>query len=363
MEMTGFQANQDWFTKGESALSTKKADEAAGYFGMVLKEDPFSARAHCGLSRAYWQQGKTEDALNSLTRALELEPNDRETILECCRVFDALGKKDFSREVLHSYMARNPLDQVVQRKLEQIEGSAQSDPNSDIGEFFKKQGEIQFERGNLDHATACFEMAIENNPELAEAYNNLGVIKWRSGDLEQALEHFYKALDLNPEDPDTLSNSARVLARAGRPDLAVSLFREYLRRRPEDNEAWTEYESLILQSVVFEWKPEGLSPAVADIYVKAAKQLLDAGDFTGAAEVIQKALKINEKGSEALFVLGSLHNAIGQTKEAEDILEHVLLLDPTHLGSVALLESIRHGNGNGNGCNGTCGASVLINVD
>ena len=281
-------------------------------------------------------------------RALELGPDDRDTVLQCSRVFSALGKNDFSREVLQSYLARNPLDQGVQREMEQFGGSAEPEPSANVGEFFRKQGEIQFERGNSDHAVACFEMAIESNPGLAEAHNNLGVIRWRSGDLEEALEHFYKALDLKPEDPEILCNSARVFSQAGRSDLSVSLFREYLRRCPEDDKAWDEYESLVRQTAAVQWKPEGLSPAVADIYVKAAKQLLDAGDFPGAAEVIDKALKIDQAGSEALFVLGSLHNAIGQTQEAADILEHVLLLDPAHLGSAALLKSIRNGN-NGNG--------------
>lgn len=351
MEIAGFEGNYNWFTKGEAALAAQMPDEAAKCFGMVLKEDPFSARAHGGLSRAFWQQGKTEDALNSLTRALELEPDDRETVLQCSRIFDALGKKDFSMEVLQSYLARNPQDRLVQREIEQLDVPAKSDPVSDVGEFFRKQGEIQVERGSLDHAIACFEMALENNPELAEAHNNLGVIRWRGGNLEKALEHFDKALGLKPEDPEILCNSARALFQAGRADLSVSLFREYLRRRPEDDNAWDEYESLVRETAAVEWKPEGLSHAVAEIYVKTAKQLLNAGDYTGAAEVVDKALKIDETGSEALFVLGSLHNAIGQTREATDILEHALLLDPAHKGSAALLKSIRK-------CNGSNGAST-----
>ena len=347
METAGCQTSGSLFAKGEAALLANRPDEAARCFEMILKEDPFSAKAHTGLSRAFWHQGKTEDALSSLTRALELEPNDRETILQCSRVFDALGKKDFSKEVLHSYLARNPPDQEVQRELEQLDAPILSDSSSDVGEFFRKQGEIQFEHGNLEHAAACFEMAIENNPGLAEAHNGLGVIRWKNGNLEKALEHFYKALDLKPEDPEIIRNSARTLSQAGRADLSVALFRQYLRRCPEDDKAWDEYESLVQQSAVLQWKPDGLSPAVADIYVKAAKQLLDAGDFTGAAEVIEKALKINQAGSEALFVLGSLHNAIGQRQEAADILEHALLIDPAHLDSAALLKSIRNGGGNG----------------
>ena len=99
-----------WFNKAETALTANKPADAVSCFDMVLKDDPFNARAYSGLSRAYWEQGRTEDALNSLTRALELEPDDREIILQCSRIFGKLGKKDFADEVLESYMARNPQD-------------------------------------------------------------------------------------------------------------------------------------------------------------------------------------------------------------------------------------------------------------
>ena len=102
------QSAQSWFEKGEAAFCENKHSEAADCFGRVLKADPFNAKAHCRLSNVYWAQGKTEDALNSLTRALELEPGDRDTVLACTRIFDALGKEDFSREVLQSYLDKNP---------------------------------------------------------------------------------------------------------------------------------------------------------------------------------------------------------------------------------------------------------------
>lgn len=90
---------QSWFEKGEAALCEDKHSEAADYFGQVLKANPFNAKAHCRLGNVYWAQGRIEDALNSITRALELEPGDRDTVLACTRIFSALGKDDFAKEV------------------------------------------------------------------------------------------------------------------------------------------------------------------------------------------------------------------------------------------------------------------------
>ncbi len=351
MEMTGWQAGfgqdstQEWFRKGQEALSGNKAAEAAEFFGMVLKDNPFSAEAHRALSKANWAQGKTEDALNSLTRALELDPNDREAVTECARLFSALGKSDFAMEVLQSYLDRNPLDDVVRSQVESLNEAKKTGQVLAVAEFFKQQGEIQYERGNLAHATACFEMAIENDPGMASAHNSLGVIYWEGNNLEKALEHFYKAMELNPEDPEVLGNSARALAKAGESDTAVQVYREYLTRSPGDTGAWEEYESLIATSAAPKWSAEGLTEEVADIYIDVAKRLKDTGDLAGAADAIEKALKIRPEAIEALLVLASLHNAIGQVEDAEAILNQALLIDPSHLAGAEMLKAIRNGNG------------------
>jgi tetratricopeptide (TPR) repeat protein len=299
------------------------------------------------LSNVYWAQGKTEDSLNSLTRALELEPGDRDTVLACVRVFDALGKKDFSREVLQSYLDKNPLDAEIRSRLESLARPADQGHSHDAAEFLRRHGELEFERGNIAHAVACFEMAVREDPLMAEAYNNLGVIYLESGKITEALENFYRALELKPEDTEILGNSARGLARAAQFDAAIEVYREYLRRSPQDSNAWLEFESLIRQSVTLEWRPGGLSEEVADIYLHTAEMLGKAGDLTGAAEAVERALKIKPAEPESLYVLASLHYAIGQKDEAASILDQALTMDPSHARCSEMLGSLRNGNGAG----------------
>lgn len=337
--------SQSWFEQGERALEANMNSEAVKCFGEVLKTDPFSAKAYCRLSNAYWSLGKTEEALNSLTRALELEPNDRDTVIECSRVFAQLGKKDFSKEVLQSYLERNPHDRTVRAEIETLSSEGKNGVTGDTAEFFLRQGELQFERGNPSHAIACFEMAIENNPSMAEAHNNLGVLHMECGRLKEALELFYKALELKPQDIDILNNSAKALALAGQWETAAETYKEYLRHAPEDEEAWNQYESLIRMTGSQEWDPKGLSSDVAAIYIQMAEKLLEAGDHSGATTAITRALQINPTNVEALFILASLHKAIGQRDEAVGVLEQALQLDPSHVPSSDLLNSISNSNG------------------
>ncbi len=337
---------RSWFEKGEAALCENKHTEAADCFGQVLKADPFNASAHTRLSNVYWAQGRVEDALNSLTRALELQPGDRDTVLACTRVFAALGKEDFAKEVLQSYLDKNPQDKEIRSRLDSLAKPAdQTHHSHDAAEFFNRQGEYQFERGNVAHAEACFEMAIEQNPLMAVAHNNLGVINFERGNITKALENFFRAMELKPEDTETLRNSARGLAGAGQIDAAIDVYREYLRRSPEDGKAWLEFESLIRQTAASGWNPAGLSNEVADIYLQMADMLGKAGDLKGATEAITRAMKIKPPAPDSLFVLASLHCAIGQKDEAENILNQALFIDPSHGPCSAMLKSLGNGNG------------------
>ena len=331
---------QGWFEKGEAALCESRHLEAGRCFGEALKADPFNAKAHCGLSNVYWAQGQTEDALNSLTRALELNPGDRNTVLTCSRIFRALGKEDFAREVLQAYLTKNPQDNEIISLIEPISGQSDESHSTDTAEFFQRQGEIQFERGNKVHAEACFEMAIEANPDMAGAYNGLGMIELESGKITQALEHFYKALDLNPEDVEILGNSARALARAAQVDSAIDVYREYLRRMPKDSQAWAEFESLVRQTGASGWSPKDLSVEVAEIYLRTSENLRKAGDLRGAAEAIERCLKIKQPEPESLYELASLHLAIGQEDEAKKILDQALAIDPTHGPCCNMIQSL-----------------------
>ncbi|MGC9193862.1 MAG: tetratricopeptide repeat protein [Syntrophobacteraceae bacterium] len=329
---TGFPqgAGQDWIRRGEEAQREGNHCAAQEYFDRAILEDPFNARAYTKLSVVFWAQGKKEDSLNALLKALELEPGDRETVLECARVFAALGKQDFAKEVLEAYLGRNPQDAEIRSRLDAVSTAPVEGQVPDTAEFLNRQGEIQYGRGNVAHAKACFEMAIEENPLLGEAYNNLGVIELESGKTIEALKNFHKAIELRPEDGKILLNSARGLAMAAQVDAAIEVYRAYLQRFPSDDKAWEQFEGLIRQSVGSSWKPEGLSEEIADIYRHAAEELWKAGDMTGAAEAVEKALRIKSDAPDSLYLLACLHSALGQTAEAGRALDRALTIDPAH---------------------------------
>jgi len=329
-----------WVHSGEEAFAAGKLSEAMSCFEKALQFDPFCAKAHSNLSVVFWRQGKVEDALNSLTRALELDPNDQGVILNCSDIFQSLGKGDDAKEILESYLFRKPWDDEVRRQLDALNEDSRAHCTCDPADFFNEQGELQFRKGNLPYARACFDMALENNPAHASAHGNLGVVLWEGGDLEGALNQFYSALDLNPEDPDILLNSSKALYAAGELETAAELLKVYLQKQPQDETIWEEYSSILQELRTYGWKPGGLSSEVADIYIEMGKKLAEAGDMIGAGDAIEKCLKISPARVEAHYLLGRLHLQLDQKEEALDILREGLRIDPSHKGTVLMLGDI-----------------------
>lgn len=315
---------KDWVAMGESAFSDGNLQEARRCFEKALAWAPFDAKVHNNLSVVHWQQGQAEDALNSLTRALELDPDDQDVIMNCSKIFQSLGKKDDAREILEAYLTRKPWDHEVKREMENLDKPSSLIQPFDAAIFLNEQGEQQFEAGKLDHARACFEMAIEYDLNHAKAHSNLGVVYWRQGDLTKALEHLYLALDIDSEDPDILYNSSSALTAAGELSAAADLLRIYLQRNPLDEAAWEEYASLLSRSRVNAWKPDGLTSEVADVYAQMGEKLAQSKDYTGASEAFQRALALAPDQTDMFYLLGRLHLEQDQKTEALDIMREGL---------------------------------------
>jgi Flp pilus assembly protein TadD len=54
-------------------------------------------------------------------------------------------------------------------------------------EELMKQGEAQFQRGNIQVARECFEKILSLKPDHLEAKNNLGVVLFHLGQIDEAI--------------------------------------------------------------------------------------------------------------------------------------------------------------------------------
>jgi len=324
----GSTSMEEWLRQGEAAFSIGRYAEAEKSFQMAVQCNPFHPGPHSRLGTAYWHQGKTEDALNSLMRALELDPEHRDAVMNCAEVLLAFDRRADARLVLDAYVARHPDDEDAARRLKELHVSDEPESLSHAAEFFNEQGEAQFINGKTDHARACFEMALEHDPHHATALSNLATVICQQGDAEGALEILYRAFDASPDDPDILHNCYEVLKAVGEWETAASFLQVYLQRGYGHQEDWDQYDQLMRRLGAASWSPQGLSMEAAMIHSQMGKSLCLAGDMAGGKEAFEKALMI-APGDPVIYrqVAETLVNS-GMVEEAVDICREGLKHDP-----------------------------------
>ncbi|SMC22441.1 Tfp pilus assembly protein PilF [Desulfacinum hydrothermale DSM 13146] len=322
--------------------------EAVSLLRPMVEQRPYDARAIGKLGYALWKQGDRQEGVESLERALLLDPDDGEVIKDCVRVFQECGRVQDAREILQSYLDRNPWDMEVKDHMDHLNASGpetevtcqSNDDGVSKAALLVELGEEEFEKENLERARTCFEMALEKDPANAKAHNNLGVLAWQQGDLNGALAHLDKALDLAPTDGEILLNAARALGAAGHCDTASQLLEVYLSAHPQEADVWEEYRELVRQSVQA-WRPDNLDAKVAGIYVEMGRRLADAGDVQGAAEAFARAVRLDPENAEGYLQLGLLYARLDQTDEALELLEQAQALDEENQEVAEALGAVR----------------------
>jgi tetratricopeptide (TPR) repeat protein len=249
--------------------------------------------------------------------------------MNCAEVLLAFDRREDARLVLDAYVARHPDDEDAARKLKGLQGSDKPASLGHAAEFFNEQGEAQFKKGKTDHARACFEMALENDPHHATALSNLATVICQQGDAEGALEILYRAFDASPDDPDILHNCYEVLKAVGEWETASSFLQVYLQKGYGHQEDWDQYGRLMRRLGAASWSPRGLSMEVATIHAQMGKSLCLAGDTAGGREAFEKALAI-APGDPAIYRhVAETFVSSGMVEEAVDICREGLNHDPT----------------------------------
>jgi tetratricopeptide (TPR) repeat protein len=173
---------------------------AQDYFGAVhILEDLVEsgrayADAHHLLGLSYQLLGQSDKALQSLDRALKLNPRYVEALVHRAVVLDALGRGHEAAEALQS--------------AREVGGDT-------------RQGIP------VSHAAKLANL----HADLAEAYAETGV-------LERAIEQYQRALELGPTFRDLRYRLARRLLEAGRPREAREELERVVEARPKFYDAW-----------------------------------------------------------------------------------------------------------------------------
>ncbi|HEV7507717.1 MAG TPA: tetratricopeptide repeat protein [Thermoanaerobaculia bacterium] len=165
--------------KGNTLLAQEKYGEARAAYeeGMAKLEDkslhPAILRA---ISESYFKEGKTDQAIEALKKALEIAPDDPVTLQLLVNLLVGAGRETEAQ----TYMAKLPQGTKV-------------DANTLLNLGIKS-----FNSGKMDEAMAQFTRVVAENPELPDAYYYRALVYMNKNQNKEAKADLQKLLQLDP---------------------------------------------------------------------------------------------------------------------------------------------------------------------
>jgi tetratricopeptide (TPR) repeat protein len=156
----------------------KFAEARAAYEeGMTKLEDKSLHPAiYRAIADAYYKEGKTNEAIDTLKKSLALAPNDPDTLQLIVNLLASAGREEEAK----SYMAKLPQGTKV-------------DPAIGLNVGIKA-----FNDGKMDAALKEFNEVIAGNPSLADAYYYRAMVYLNKSQNAQAKADLNKLLELDP---------------------------------------------------------------------------------------------------------------------------------------------------------------------
>src|SRR5213083_380579 len=194
---------------------TGRVDEAAESFSKALRLNPDSAKAHVSLATILIGKGELNDAHAHYEQALRMDPNNAEYHSGYAYLLEQLGQDDQAAAECEAAVRLAPK-------------SAQA--HHSYGAFLEKHGK-------LDEATAQYREAVRVDPSLVDAQIDLGTALLAAGDLAGAKEHLQAATKLDPKLAQPHNYLGKVFMGEGNIPSAITQFEEALRLHPDFPEA------------------------------------------------------------------------------------------------------------------------------
>jgi tetratricopeptide (TPR) repeat protein len=262
--------------------------------------------------RALAHRGKVEEAINTLRRALCLQPDCAEAHLY---LGDALACAGRSVEAVACY----------RQALWFLPKSAPA--ATDLGVALAQLGQ-------LDEALTAFRHALNLDPTFAKAHHNFAVALAQRGKPEEAIACFREALRLKPDYGEAHYNLGNTLGELGRREEAAVCYLEAVRLRPDYAEALNNLGLALTElgrpgeAAVLLRQAIRLRANFAEGHNNLGLALADLGRFDEAISHYEQSLRLKPDYADAHANLAGAYMSQGRLEEAIAGYDHALRLQP-----------------------------------
>jgi tetratricopeptide (TPR) repeat protein len=286
--------------EGQKLYELMRYDEAIKEYNEAVKIQPSFALAYLGIGRCLAESGRFDEALKQYKTALDLDPKNDEIMYEIARAYIENG---LSEEGLLM------LDRAKDR-------------NADNPKLYLYHGIYYFDSMQYSLAIDEFMKAAKEDSKSPDPYIRLSLLyinaknpSYQNG--EKAVEYALEAVDRNPDSLKALDTLANAYFFAGRYDLAEETAGLALEKSPNNpvlEESLSRFKSTVKGS--------------ADEHNLKGAELLDAGDYGGAADEFKTAVDIDPNFSDGYYNLGKVYSQIKDYDQALASYRKAIELDP-----------------------------------
>ncbi len=265
----------------ETGLRHQRAGQLAqakAVYIQVLKVNPGQADALHLLGLIAHQVGQDAIAVETIGRAIEIEPR---IALYRCSLGNALKGLGRFGEAKDAYA-----------------GAIRLTP--DFAEAHYNLGTVLAVLGCVHDAAAAYGAAIRLKPDFAEAHYNLGMILLQLGQLERAAAAYRHAIRSKPDYAEAYGNLGKTLHELGLPAEALAAYDAAIRIKPD----------------------------LAEAHANRGNVLRMLGRLADAADAHGEAIRLKPDFAEPHYNLGNTLKALGRSDEAIDAYNHAIRASP-----------------------------------
>jgi tetratricopeptide (TPR) repeat protein len=217
----------------EALLEAGDLDESRRLFDALVREPAAEPAAHLGLGRLAAVQGRHDEAVAHLQRAVELYPEWGAAYYALALSYRALGRRAEAQRALERQAQYGPrwpgMDDPVLAGVTALRDDAQA----------KARRSVKLaESGDLEGAIAANEAALAQEPSLAEAHANLISLYGRTRNWAKAEEHYRAVLALGVNLSTAHYDYGVLLGLQEKWDLAADAYRRAIAVNPNHAQAY-----------------------------------------------------------------------------------------------------------------------------
>ena len=220
--------------------------------------------------------------------------------------------------------------------------------NPEAASYYANLGEVLRLAKRTKEAAEALEKAIEIDPNNAQALNNLGITQYELRKYKKAVEYYRRALDAQPTMPEALNNLGNALRVTGDVDGAIQAYQEALTQRAVYPEVYNNLGTLLQQDRKFEEAEHALrkaiqqSPRYIEAHNNLALLLSSQKQDVEALRVLGEALKFAPTNVQTLLITAKIQLRRNALQPAEQATRMALQQEPDNAEALTVLGQILH---------------------